>query len=451
MNGEKALRLGENNFPLLKFISKYNFKNWGGNVNFQPERYYKISNEAEIIELIKLAKKENKKLRMVGTGHSWSDVFKTKDFLVNMDAFNKVVKLDTEKKLLTIQPGIKLWQINEYLAENGFALANLGSIAEQSIAGAIATGTHGSGTNYKMLGDQLQSFKLIDGKGEKHFIDRDKDYELFNTALVHLGALGIVTEITIKIVPSFQLHEKTEMVDFDLLCENYNEIIHSADYVKFWWFPPCSKILVYRYNRTNKAVNDSRFRQWFIDEFVSVYAYRLIVAIGNLNPNWRPGFNEIISNYMIRPVDRIEQSFKVFNVPSPPIHNETEWAFDINKGPEILKAYKKMLEEKSHKINFIQEIRFVKGDDFALSPCYKRDSIWIGTYLIGNKGWKALLTDFESMAKDYSGRPHWGKEFTCDKAYLQKAYPKLNDFIRMKNSFDASNLFENRLLRKLFK
>ncbi|MEX2589589.1 MAG: FAD-binding protein, partial [Chitinophagales bacterium] len=348
------------------FISKHNYENWGRNLQFTPERYYQISNEAEIIELIRLANKEQKKIRMVGTGHSWSELIKTDDFLVNMDKFNSVLSLDKEQKTLTVQPGIKLWQVNHFLAEKGFALKNLGSIAEQSIAGAIATGTHGSGTSLKMLADQLQSFTLIDGNGTKQIFDRDEDAERFQLAVVHLGALGIVTEICIKIVPAFQLHEQTELLDFDILCKNYHEIVHSADHVKFWWFPPCSKILVYRYNRTRERPNDSRFRQWFIDEFISVYAYRFMVAIGNLNPNWRPGFNHLISNYFIRPVNRIEQSFKVFNVPSPPVHNETEWAFDINDGSELLSEYRKMLEAKGHKINFLQEIRFVKGDEFAL-------------------------------------------------------------------------------------
>lgn len=434
----------------MDFLQAPTISNWAYNLVFKPDRYYQPISESELLKIIQSARQNKKQIRVVGSGHSWSDLIKTTDYLINLDQYNKVIDLDSEKMLLHIQSGAKLKYINVFLAGKGFALANLGSIAEQSAGGGIATGTHGSGTAFKILGDQLQAFKIIDGQGKTHWIDRDEDPEKFKMAVVHLGALGIVSEIKIKIVPAFQLHETTELVDFDVICKDYNRIINSADHVKFWWFPPVEKMLVYRYNRTQGAPNDSRFRQWFLDEFISVYAYRLLVKIGNQNINWRPKINDWITRYFIQPVNRIESSYKVFNVPEPPIHRETEWAFPIEKGPEVLQAYAKMIEEKGHKINFLQEIRFVKGDDFALSPCYQRDSIYVGAYLIGNEGWLPLLKDFEVLAQSFNGRPHWGKEFTADKAYLKKQYPNWEKFIALKKEMDAEQLFENALINTFF-
>jgi L-gulonolactone oxidase len=217
-----------------------------------------------------------------------------------------------------------------------------------------------------------------------------------------------------------------------------------------WWFPHVSRIVLYRYQRTREAVNDSRFRQWLMDEVLSVVVYRALVFIGNIFPGLRPFFNSLLILSFNKPLDRIEKSYKVFNVADPPIHREAEWAFDIKDAKEVLTAYRKMIDESDHKINFIQEIRFVKGDDYALSPSYHRDSIWIGCYLIGDKGWPQLLGDFEKLAQKYNGRPHWGKEYNIDQNYIRSQYPRLDDFYKLRLDLDPAGKFSNPMIARLF-
>ena len=159
--------------------------------------------------------------------------------------------------------------------------------------------------------------------------------------------------------------------------------------------------------------------------------------------------NQKIVNGLLPNVDRIERSYKVFNVPEPPIHRETEWAFDINLTPTLLREYKQMVEEKGHLINFIQEIRFVKGDDFALSPCYSRDSVYVGAYNADNRGWDELLSDFEELATKHNGRPHWGKEFNVGTDYLKSVYPKWDDFLKLREELDPNGRFMNHMMIKL--
>ena len=151
------------------------------------------------------------------------------------------------------------------------------------------------------------------------------------------------------------------------------------------------------------------------------------------------------------PLDRIEKSYTVYVVPEPPKHRETEWAFDVKDAKELLKEYQQIFSgNMSFSFNFIQEIRFTKGDDFWLSECYKRDTIWIGAYNHPDKQWPAILAYFEAFAMKHNGRPHYGKEFTVRKEYLAQQYPKYADFIVLRKQLDPSNKFGNELIDELF-
>ena len=423
----------------------FHFRNWAGNLSAVVSHYYQPETEADLIAAIKA----HTKVRMVGTGHSWSALVPTDEALINLDKYSKVIALDKEKKQLTIQAGIKLWQLNEYLDAQGMALINLGSIARQSVAGAISTATHGSGIGYQILASQVQRFTLIKADGEKVILDKDRDKETFDLAIISLGALGVVSELTLNVTESFRLHEHTVALGFDEMLTKLDDLVRETDHFKMWWFPHTSKAVLYRYQRTQAAANDSRLRQWLQDEVLSVMVYRTLVFIGNIFRGLRPLFNRLLILSFNKPLDRIEKSYRVFNVPEPPIHREAEWAFDLKDAREILAAYRKMIDESDHKINFIQEIRFVKGDSYALSPCYQRDSIWIGCYLIGDEGWPELLADFEVLAQRYNGRPHWGKEYNINRDYLRKQYPFLADFNKVRIEYDPSGKFTNKMIESI--
>ncbi len=420
----------------------YRFRNWAGNQQYTAPHYYQPKTEAALIEIVKT----HRKVRMVGTGHSWSALCHTDKALINLDRYSRVIALDRDQKLLTVQAGIKLWQLNDYLDTQGLALINLGSIAQQSLAGAISTATHGSGIQYRVLASQVQRFKLIQADGTILTLDRDADKETFDLAIISLGALGVVSEVTIHICEAFRLHDRTYSMDFDEMLGRLDDLVTTTDHFKMWWFPHVDDIVLYQYQRSTAPANDSRLRQWLMDEVLSVLVYRFLVWIGNLLPSLRPTFNKLLVLSFRTPLDRIEKSYRVFNVADPPIHREAEWAFDLRDAKEVLTAYRKMIDESDHKINFIQEIRFVKGDDYALSPCYRRDSIWIGCYLIGDRGWDALLHDFEALAVKYNGRPHWGKEYHIDRTYLREQYPQLDAFCALRDRLDPDHKFSNAMI-----
>lgn len=423
---------------------KHRFINWARNESCVADNYYQPESESEIQAIVAVAEK----VRVVGSGHSWSSICLSEHTLLNLDKFNKVLELDKENLSIRVQPGIKLWQLNEYLDKHGFALANLGSISKQSVAGAISTGTHGSGIDYQILGSQVMQFSVVKADGSIQILHKDRDRELFNLSLVNLGALGIISEMTLKIVPAFRLQEVVELVEYTEAIDNLNVLLRNADHFKMWWFPHTEKMILYKHTRTNLPGNDSRLRQWFMDEFISVYAYRLFLKIGTINRNWRKNINRALLQNFIKPINRIEKSYKVFNVPEPPLHREAEWSFSVGDAAAFLIAYKEIMNASAHRFNFLQEIRFTKGDDYALSPCHGRDSVWVGCYNADNFGWYELLKDFESLAIQFNGRPHWGKEFTVSADYLKKQYPKYESFKSLRTEWDPSGKFENDFIGK---
>ncbi len=431
-------------FICMKPAQSYHFTNWGKNLRIRADAYIQPATEAELIAAVR----NHAHIRVVGTGHSWSDVFSTKGVLLNLDKYQRVLHLDKGNKTLTVQAGIKLWQLNEYLDKQGFALINLGSIAQQSIAGAISTGTHGSGIRFQCLASQVLSFSLIDAKGEKRVLHKGTDE--FNAAVISLGCLGVISEITLQITEAYRLHDKTYIEDFDSVIHRIDELIAQNDHFKLWWMPPAREVVVYTYKRTQEPRNDSRLRQFMNDRVLSVLGYRTMVKIGNLKNSWRPAINQFLTNQLKKPIDRIEKSFKVFNVPEPPVHRETEWAFDVKDAKELLRGYKELLGNNKYTFNFIQEIRFTKGDDFWLSECHGRDSIWIGVYNHEDHQWNDLHAYFEAFAVKWNGRPHWGKEFLVRKDYLQTSYPKYNDFIRLRKAMDPDGKFSNPLMEAIF-
>lgn len=430
----------------MKQTNNYRFFNWAKNFNCTVASYFQPETEAELIEVVK----SSKKIRMVGTGHSWSAICLNNTALLNLDLCNKVLELDKDKQQVKVQAGIKLWQLNEYLDKQGFALLNLGSISEQSVAGAISTATHGSGINYQILGSQVEEYKLIRADGDVVVIHRERDKELFDLALVSIGTLGVISEVTINVVPSFNLHDETFVANFDEVINKLDEYINGTDHFKLWWFPHIDEVVVYRYTRTQNKINDSRMRQWLMDDFLSVNVYRLLLAVGNINRNWRKVVNRLLVQKFVQPLNRIEKAYKVFNVPAPPPHREAEWGFDMGVAKELLREYKTTINASTHRINFLQEIRFTKADNYALSPCYGRDTMWLGAYNADNFGWNELLADFELLAKKYNGRPHWGKEFNIDKAYLQKQYSKFDAFNTLRNQCDPEGKFVNDYVARIF-
>ncbi len=288
-------------------------ENYGGTWSFRPSSASYPESAEEIAALVANANK----VRVMGSRHSWSKGIVTDGTLLSLDRMNRLVRVDKEKLRVTVQAGITLRALSARLEEHGLALANLGSIDAQSLAGAISTGTHGTGRGFQCLAAQVESLELVDGEGKRRRLGKgDPD---FDAVVVGLGCFGIVHEITLAVVPCFQMHAITDTAPFDEVIENLDEYVGLYDHFKFWWFVPSDEVVVYKHKRTDAPRNDSDFTRWFKDDFLSVIVYRSLVALQGLDRKALvPAMNRILTRVTGRHFDRICKSYVGFKTPSPP-------------------------------------------------------------------------------------------------------------------------------------
>jgi len=412
-------------------------RNYGRNLRFAPRRVASPRTAAELAAIIR----ESGRVRAVGAGHSWSPGIVTDDTLVTLDRMHRVLALDTDRRQITVEAGMRLRELNAHLDRHGLALANLGSIDSQSVAGVIATGTHGTGRAYRCLSAQVAALDLIEGTGRAVRLERgDPD---FDGAVVGLGALGIVHAVTFDVVDAFRLHDVTTCEPLPDLIERIDEQSAAVDHFKLWWLVPGDVAVVFRFDRTAEPATDSRIRRWFHDRVLGVAVYRSLLAAGHLSGRrWIPGINRFLTR-AAGGLDRIVASHVGYLTPVPPAHAETEWAFDAANARDLLREYRQLLLRCGHTFNFVQEIRFSKADELWLSPAYRRDSIWLSLYNIDRRRWPEQLAMFEAFARAHGGRPHWGKQASFERAYLKQQYERLDQFAALSARFDPERRFRN--------
>jgi len=420
------------------------FRNWAKNHECHPEEFLRPQTEGEIVDIVKRANVEGKSIRMVGSGHSWSSIACSDKYLVNLDLYNEIVEIDKEKKQVTVQGGIRLKELNELLEQNDLALTNLGSISEQSVAGAVSTGTHGTGIEHGILSTQIVRLSLITASGMVLRLSADGDSELWNAALVSLGCLGIISTVTIQCSTRFKLEEKAYPVIFEEAVEQIAELLKSNEHIKLWWFPHVKQLQVYCFNKTDlPSKNAGGFLRWLDEKLLAKYVFNLLLQLGIMWPKLVPFINRFIKVLKFKKEYRIDKSYRVFNTPMPPIHRESEYAIPIEHTAVAMKEIKQMISDRGIYVNFLLEARFVKGDNCLLSPAYDRDTCYLGAYRAGEKGWDEYMSGFEEIMHKYGGRPHWGKEFSIVKADLEKLYPKFEKFQEIRNKLDPNNIFVN--------
>ena len=417
-------------------------RNFGRNVVFQPRRRVAPRSVDELARIVR----ESAKLRAVGAAHSWSPAIVTDDTLVSLDGMSEVIALDRAAMQVTVQAPVHAAAARaQRVPRSRGSRAREPRLDRQPIGRRRDRDRHARQRRRVSLPERAgrEDSSSLDGTGTAITIARgDPD---FAGAVVALGALGIVHAVTFDVVDAFRLHDITRLEPFDDVIERIHEHVAASDHFKVWWFVPHDEVLVYRYTRTSAPANDSALRRWFKERVVSVGVYRSLLAIGKLNRRrWIPGINRFLMRARAgRPLDRISPSHIGFLTPIPPVHAETEWAFDARDAQPLLREYRKLLPDGGHSYNFIQELRFSKADELWLSPAYQRDSLWLSVYNIDRANWPAQLAKFEAFARAHGGRPHWGKEAAFDRAYLSTQYARLDEFAALARRHDPQGKFRN--------
>ncbi|KAJ2700376.1 D-arabinono-1,4-lactone oxidase [Coemansia sp. IMI 203386] len=435
----------------------FEFRNWSGTFRSQPEFYLTPETETQIIELIRIANRHRLTIKPIGSGHSPSDIACTNSMMLNMDKMNRILAHDPYTCTLTVESGVRLHQLHEMLQQRNMALSSVGSISDQSIAGAIATATHGSGIFYGDLSSVITHLVIIDGNGIRHECDKDNESDLFDAARCSLGALGIITQVTVQCEPAFNLHAVQVPENLDDVLNNLTEVVESAEHVRVWWFPHTDDTVVWRANRSNMAVQKSPY-SYIRDHLYGFHYYQLQLYKARYTPDDIPRLaHEHFQNRFARRLEWIDESHRVFNFDCLFPQYVNEWAIPWEKAPDALRQLriwinKEARNPKGVRVHFPVEIRFVRESDVWLSPTYGQKVCYIGVIMYRPYGrpvpYKKYWRAYEDVMRTLGGRPHWAKAHGMFYYDFVQLYPRFREFVDLRNRCDPNGVFVNDYIRR---
>ncbi len=445
----------------------YEQRNWSRVHRFRPYAVHRPGSEEEVAGILRAAAARGQQVKVIGGGHSWSDAAVTHGHLLSLDLMNRVLEVNRARARVTVEAGIRLYQLNDALASHGLALPVLGSISQQSVAGAIATGTHGSGIGFGCISSGVLALRLIRADGEPVNIGED-DAELLSAARVHLGALGVVTRVTLQCEPAFNLREQVTVVDLDDALANMDELAAGGEHVKLWWIPHTRAVRVSTLDRTDEPPGEPgpllRIAEGAVhlgtgravdlpaavDTFLNDKAFAGMLSLSARHPALTAAINKLIAKAYFAPGRRVARSDRVFNLTMPPVHREAELGVPRKRAADALAGLVELIERERLYVNFIVEVRFVAADDIMMSGAYGRDSCQLGAYIGDCPSCEPYFRGIEELCRPMGGRPHWGKEFVATRDELREVYPQFDRFDTIRRQLDPRGLFENDFVRRVF-
>jgi L-gulonolactone oxidase len=420
------------------------FVSWSRVVRTPPVQWYAPSSENELAELVRTSRR----VKVVGSGHSFSPIAAPEVRAVRLDRMTGVVRLDTEARLVTVRAGTRLRDLSAALLAHGWTLPIVGSIQAQTVAGAIATGTHGSSLVHGNLATLVHSLRLVDGRGE--VVTLDQEDPRLDGARVHLGALGAVTEVVLRIEPAFRLRQ--EVVHVPVREVDVVEAARSAEYAKVWWLPGTTHAQVVRYTRTEEAITrrpSSRTLRWVDDNVMHRALFPLLVRGQHRFPRSTPGTNQRLMRAYLGPALQVAQSSLLLNTPMPMRHRETEASVPLDQAQEAYGRVVDLVLGERLAANFPFEVRFVRGDRNWLSPAYGPGACQIGAYTTDGPDRERYFAGFWERMAGLDARPHWGKELHHTAAQLAPLYHRWADFLELRDELDPERVFDNGFLRQV--
>jgi L-gulonolactone oxidase len=425
------------------------FRNWAGNQVCLPAERLQPASTAEVAAIVARAAAGGVRVKAVGAGHSFTATACTDGILLNLDRMNAVRHVDTERCRVRVQAGIRLVDLNERLAEVGLAMPNLGDIAYQSVAGAIGTATHGTGLRLGNLATTIVAMEIVTGTGEVLQLDDEHEPELLRVARVGVGALGIVTEVTIQCVPTFNLHVTETVERLDDLIDGWSENIAANDHFEFFWIPGTDRAQVKRNNRTDRPAEPPSKVSYFRDKILlENVAFGAVCRIGRRFPRAVPAIVEAISSG-VSERELVDRSDRVFASPRHVRFYEMEYGIPVEALPEALARVRDFTGGLGMPILFPVEVRCSAADDIPLSTANGRTSAWIAVHVYQGTSYDAYFGGIERILDDYDGRPHWGKLHFQRASTLEARYPEWSTFIETRHRLDPDGTFANAYLDRV--
>ncbi len=421
--------------------------NWAGNQRCLPAQVHEPRYTDEVEKIVRTAADAGERVKVIGGAHSFTDTAMTDGHLLSLAAMNQVLAVDGCD--VTVQAGIRLRDLNQRLAELGLALPNLGDIDTQSIAGATSTATHGTGVDLSNLSTNIVGLVIVTGGGTILRADEQHEPELLRVARVGLGALGILTEVTLRCVPAFNLHAvETIEVLTDVLAD-FGNVMRSTDHVEFYLMPGARRCQVKRNSRTDEAPRPQSRLGYVRDKWVGEnLAFGAVCRVGRRFPGLAPKVAKLVMSAASER-DVVDRSDRVFCSPRHVRFVEMEYGVPFDAVPDAIGRIVDLTSRLPYPPMFPIEVRSSRGDDIPLSTANGRDSGWIAVHQYIGVPYEAYFQGVEQIMNDYNGRPHWGKLHYQSSLTLAHRYPEWDTFQSWRAKLDPTGTFRNAYLDRV--
>jgi FAD-linked oxidoreductase len=431
------------------------WQNWSGLESAEPREVRSPATPDEVVAAVGSAREARSTVKMVGSGHSFTGIAAPGDVMLRPDRLTGIVGVDRDAMTVTAYAGTRLKVLNAELERLGLSLHNMGDIAEQTLAGAVSTGTHGTGGDTAGLAAQLTGFQMVTGTGEVLDASGATNPEVFELGRVGLGALGILTTVTFAVEPAFLLEAREQPMSWDEALDSFDEMVADSNHCDMYWFPHTDRMLTKRNTRLDADLSEAspvgRVRGWVDDELLSNSVFGALTGVANRAPAIIPRLNQV-SARALSARSYSDVAHRVFTSPRRVVFREMEYAVPRAAGLEALREVRRAVDSSDWRISFPVEIRVAPADDVALSTAYQRDSFYLAFHTHHRSDWRthtAYLAAMETILRDHDGRPHWGKLHTRTAVDLAPAYPRFEEFLALRDRLDPDRLFANPYLRRV--
>jgi FAD-linked oxidoreductase len=417
------------------------WQNWSGLQQVTPAHWATPANEAEVQQLMRRTTGE---IRPAGSGHSFTALVPTSTTLVSIDRLASVVHIDRKAMTVTAQAGMRIGALARALDAQGLALRNQPDVDVQTLAGAIATGTHGTGAQLPALHDDVVAMRLVRPDGEIVEISADHNPDLMAAARVALGSLGVVTQLTLRVVPAFDLARHVWVQPLDSLLADAPRLAAQHRHFEFYVLPHTGYAAGIRHD---VYTGPDRTLPKSADENVLHDLKMLRDWLGRFPKLRRWAAQQAIDPNLTEQAHH--RSFRLLSSVRPTRFQETEWHLPRERALTCLKAVVAKLESRNE-VFFPLEFRFIRRDTAWLSPFHARDCCSIAVHTAVDETWQYLIDDFTPIFRAHQGRPHWGKLHPLKEVDLAQLYPRWADFQTVRRRFDPQGRLLNAHLRQVF-
>ena len=424
------------------------WRNWAGDQRCAPVEIVRPRDREELAAAIAGAAGVGRTVSVVGSGHSFTATAMTDGTMVDVAALSGVLDADPASGLVRVGAGTVLAELNEELHRLGLAMENLGDIDRQTVAGAISTGTHGTGARLRNLSAQVDAVELVTADGGVRELDGTTP-GLLRAARVSIGALGAISALTLRCVPAFTLRRVDAPEPREQVLDSFDERAEANEHFELFTFPYADSALVLERNRVDGPPRPrGRVAAFLNDVVLENWALEGLSVAGRLAPRAIPRLSRLAAALASggRTVDR---SDRVFASDRRVRFTEMEYGVPREHGPEAVRRTIEWVRDNRYPVFFPIEMRVAAGDDALLSPSHARDTAYIAVHQYRGMEWRSYFEAVEAIMGEYGGRPHWGKRHFQTAASLAPLFPEWSRFQAARDELDPGRAFSNEYARRV--